>query len=55
MMSEDENSIQEPSIKLDSSDERAPTGRVSIRDIFQFVIPNHYNYNIVEIIITRIM
>jgi len=32
-MSEDENSIQEPSIKLDSSDEKAPTGRVSIRDI----------------------
>jgi len=30
IMSEDENSIQEPSIKLDSSDEKAPTGRVSI-------------------------
>lgn len=30
MMSEDESSMQEPSIKLDSSDEKAPTGRVSV-------------------------
>ncbi|XP_026819249.1 muscle M-line assembly protein unc-89-like [Rhopalosiphum maidis] len=29
IMSEDENSIQEPSIRLDSSDEKAPTGRPS--------------------------
>lgn len=30
MMSEDENSIQEPSIKLDSSDEQTPSSRVSV-------------------------
>lgn len=30
MMSEDESSMQEPSTKLDSSDDKAPTGRVSI-------------------------
>lgn len=33
MMSEDESSMQEPSIKLDSSDEKAPTGRVSVTRI----------------------